>query len=116
MFSDLLIGTAHAQSLGSSPAGGLIGQLFPLIAIFIIFYFLLIRPQQKRVAAHKAMVMAVKRGDTVVTAGGVIGKVTAVREDEVEVEIAPNTRVKVVKSTLSDVRVKGEPANDVEKK
>lgn len=117
MISDFLIGTAHAQSFGGG-AGGAANfiQFLPLVAIFIIFYFLLIRPQQKRANDHKTMVNNVKRGDTVVTGGGIIGKVIQVRDDEVEVEIAANTRIKVVKSTLSDVRVKGEPANDIEKK
>ncbi len=117
MVSDFLIGSAHAQSIGGGAGGAAsLMQFLPLVAIFIIFYFLLIRPQQKRVSDHKAMVSNVKRGDTVVTGGGVIGKVVQVKEEEVEVEIAPNTRIKVVKSTLSDVRVKGEPANDIEKK
>ncbi len=117
MVSDYIIGTAHAQSLGVGSGGAAsLMQFLPLVAIFIIFYFLLIRPQQKRVSDHKTMVSNVKRGDTVVTGGGIIGKVTQVKDEEVEVEIAPNTRIKVVKSTLSDVRVKGEPANDIEKK
>ena len=90
-------------------------QLLPLIAIFVIFYFFLIRPQQKRMKQHREMVSNVKRGDTVVTSGGLIGKVTRVDETEVQVEIANGVHVQVVKSTLADVRVKGEPANDVAK-
>ena len=117
MFSDIFISTAHAQSIGggAGPAAPFM-QFLPLAAIFVIFYFLLIRPQQKRASDHKTMISNVKRGDTVVTGGGVIGKVVQVRDDEVEVEIAANTRIKVVKATLADVRVKGEPANDIEKK
>jgi len=76
-------------------------------------YFLLIRPQQKKVKEHQAMVGAVRRGDQVVTQGGLIGKVTKVKEDnELEVEIADGVKVRVVQSTLADVRSKTEPAND----
>lgn len=86
-------------------------QIMPLILIGVVFYFLLIRPQQKRVKEHKAMVEAVRRGDSVVTAGGLMGKVTKVREDNVvQVELAPDVKVDVVKSTLSEVRSKAEPA------
>lgn len=90
-----------------------IAQFVPLILIFAIMYFLLIRPQQKKVKEHQAMVGAVRRGDQVVTQGGLIGKVTKVKEDnELEVEIADGVKVRVVQSTLSDVRSKTEPAND----
>ena len=90
-----------------------IAQFVPLILIFAIMYFLLIRPQQKKVKEHKAMVAAVRRGDQVVTQGGLIGKVTKVKEDnELEVEIANGVKVRVVQSTLADVRSKSEPAND----
>ncbi len=83
----------------------------PLILIFAIMYFLLIRPQQKKVKQHKAMIEAVRRGDQVVTQGGIIGKVTKVKEDgEVEVEIAPEVRIRVVKSTIAQVVSKTEPA------
>jgi len=87
-------------------------QVAPLLLIFVIFYFLLIRPQQKKMKDHRALIEAVKKGDTVVTGGGLIGKVTRADETEVEVEIAPNVKVKVVKSTLADVRGVGKPAND----
>ncbi len=90
-----------------------IAQFVPLILIFAIMYFLLIRPQQKKVKEHQAMVGAVRRGDQVVTQGGLIGKVTKVKEDnELEVEIADGVKVRVVQSTLADVRIKTEPAND----
>ena len=90
-----------------------IASFVPLILIFAIMYFLLIRPQQKKVKEHKAMVGAVRRGDQVVTQGGLIGKVTKVKEDnELEVEIANGVKVRVVQSTLADVRSKSEPAND----
>jgi preprotein translocase subunit YajC len=88
-------------------AGGLtatIVQFLPFVAIFVLFYFLLIRPQQKRAKEHAALISAVKRGDTVVLSSGMIGKVTRVEESEVNVEIAPSVNVRVVKSMIADVR------------
>jgi preprotein translocase subunit YajC len=82
-------------------------QIVPLIAVFAIMYFLLIRPQQQRMKEHRKMVEGVRRGDTVVTAGGIVAKVAKVREDgDVMVEIADNIQVRVLKSTLSEVRAK----------
>ena len=82
-----------------------------LALMFGVFYFLLIRPQQKRQKEHKAMIDAVRRGDTVVTSGGMIGKVTKViDESEIQVELAENVRVRIIKATLADVRGKSEPA------
>jgi len=84
----------------------------PLIFIFAIMYFLLIRPQQQRMKQHRAMIDAVRRGDTVVTAGGLVGKVVkvgAAEDPEISVEIADNVQVRVVKSTLSEVRAKSQP-------
>jgi preprotein translocase subunit YajC len=75
-----------------------------------IMYFLMIRPQQKRLKEHREMVAGIRRGDTVVTSGGIIGKVTKVEDQELQVEIADGVRIKVVRSTLSEVRGKGEPA------
>jgi len=87
-------------------------QFVPLILIFVIMYFLLIRPQQKKLKEHKAMVEALRRGDQVVTQGGVIGKVVKVKEDgEIEVEIAEGVKVRVVKHTIAQVMSKTEPAN-----
>jgi len=84
-----------------------LSSLVPLVLLFGIFYFLIIRPQQQRMKAHQAMVSAVKRGDTVVTAGGLIGKVSKVKDDgELLVEIADNVQVRVLKSTLTEVRTK----------
>ena len=83
----------------------LISTMVPLILLFGIFYFLLIRPQQQRIKAHQQLVESVKRGDTVVTAGGLVGKVAKVKDDgEIMVEIADNVQVRVLKSTLSEVR------------
>jgi preprotein translocase subunit YajC len=91
--------------------GGAIAQFLPLILIFGIMYFLLIRPQQKKVKQHQAMVEALRRGDKVVTQGGIIGEVVKVKEGgEVEVEISEGVRVRVVKSTIATVMSKTEPA------
>tara|TARA_B100001057_G_scaffold479593_1_gene551428 strand:+ start:149 stop:442 length:294 start_codon:yes stop_codon:yes gene_type:complete len=94
-------------------AFGQFGQLVPLILIFAIMYFLLIRPQQKKAKEHQAMVKALRRGDQVVTQGGVIGKVVKVKdENELEVEISEGVKVRVVQSTIVQVLNKTEPAKD----
>jgi preprotein translocase subunit YajC len=114
----MLATPAFAQAAGGSvTAGGasaIFVQMAPLVLIFIIFWFLLIRPQQQRMKQHRAMIEAVKKGDGVVTGGGLIGKVTKVEGDTVEVEIASGVKVKAVKSTLTDVTPVGgaKPAND----
>ena len=106
----MFVTPAYAQAAGG--AGGAFASFLPLILIFLIMYFLLIRPQQKKVKEHQAMVEALRRGDQVVTAGGLVGKVTKVRDDgEVEVEIASGVNVRVVKHTITQVRSKTEPAN-----
>ena len=88
------------------------GQVIPLILIFGIMYFLLIRPQQKKLKEHQAMVEGLRRGDQVITQGGLIGKVSKVKEDgELEVEIAEGVKVRVVRSTIAQVLNKTEPAN-----
>ncbi|MDR9428720.1 MAG: preprotein translocase subunit YajC [Salibaculum sp.] len=88
-----------------------LAQFVPLLLIFAIMYFLLIRPQQKKVKDHQAMVKALRRGDQVVTQGGLIGKVTKVKDDnELEVELAQGVKVRVVQSTISQVLSKTEPA------
>ncbi len=106
---------AFAQS-GGAPSGGAAAllQFAPLLFIFAIFYVMLIRPQQKRAKEHRATIDAVKKGDTVITGGGLIGKATRVDETEVEIEIAAGVKVKALKSTLSDIRPAGtaRPAND----
>jgi preprotein translocase subunit YajC len=106
---------------GGAPPGGpadALIQFAPLLFIMVIGYFLLIRPQQKRAKDQRAMIDAVKRGDTVVLNSGVIGKVSRVEDAEVQVEIATGVNVKVVKSMISDVRTRGEPApaNDAKAK
>jgi preprotein translocase subunit YajC len=85
----------------------------PLILIIVIMYFLVLRPQQKRAKQHQDMVKAVRRGDSVVTTGGLVGKVTkVVDDDQIEVEIADGVRVRQMRSMISDVRAKGEPVKD----
>jgi len=112
----MLISTAYAQSAGTAATSGGIASLvsfLPLVLIFVVFYFLMIRPQQKRLKEQQAAIAAVRKGDSVVTAGGIVGKVTKVEEMFVEVEIAANTRIRVVKATLSDVTSpNSKPAND----
>jgi len=94
-----------------------IGQFLPLILIFAIMYFLLIRPQQKKVKEHQKMVAALRRGDQVVTQGGLIGKVSKVKDEgEVEVEIASGVKVRVVQSTIAQVLNKTEPASSAANK
>jgi len=99
---------AYAQAATGGAAGGLLGFV-PILLIFVIMYFLMIRPQQKKVKEHKAMVEALRRGDQVVTSGGMIGKVVKVADNEVEVELAPNVKVRVVKNTIAQVTSKTEP-------
>jgi preprotein translocase subunit YajC len=103
---------ATGGTAGGSGAGFFV-QIFPLILIFVIFYFLLIRPQQRRMKQHQAMIADVKPRDTAITSGGLIGKVTKVDENEVELEVAQGVKVRVVKSMLSDIRPHGaKAAND----
>jgi len=105
----MFVTPAYAQAAGG--AGSALTSFVPLILIFAIMYFLLIRPQQKKVKEHKAMVEALRRGDQVVTQGGILGKVAKVKEDgEVEVEIAEGVKVRVVRATIAQVISKTEPA------
>jgi len=110
----MLISQAYAQAAGGGAGGAFdIMSLLPLVLIFVVFYFLLIRPQQKKMKTHRAMIEAVKRGDIVTMGGGIVGKVTKVVDDgHVEVEIAEGVRVKVLRATLADVRGKTEVVKD----
>ena len=111
----MLITPAFAQGLPGlgGDAGGMITSLMPLILIIVIMYFLVLRPQQRRVKQHQEMVKAVRRGDTVVTNGGLVGKVTkVVDDDQIEVEIAEGVRVRQMRSMVTDVRAKSEPVKD----
>ena len=100
------ISNAYAQSSGAGAAGGFV-SLLPMILIFVLFYFLLIRPQQKRAKQHKEMVAALKEGDEVVTAGGFFGKVVSVEDAVATVQIAENTIVKVQRSSIAQMLPKG---------
>ena len=106
----MLATPAYAQAAATG-AGGAVASFLPLILIFAIMYFLLIRPQQKKLKDHKAMVEALRRGDQVLTAGGIVGKVASVGADGiVEVEIAPTVKVRVMRHTITQVMSKTEPA------
>ncbi len=100
-------GFAYAQA-GSGGFEMLNSLLVPTILIIGIMYFLMIRPQQKRMKEHREMIASVRRGDTVVTSGGILGKVTKVEENELQVEIADGVRIKVLRTTVSEVRGKGD--------
>lgn len=112
MFATPAFAQAAPAAGNAAAAGGMAGLIafVPYLFIFVIFYVLLIRPQQQRVKAHRAMVEAVAKGDEVVTAGGLVGKVTRVMDAEAEVEIATGVKVRVIKATLAEVRGKGMPA------
>ena len=108
----MLVTEAYAQAAGGGAGGaGMLVQFAPFLLIFVIMYFLIIRPQRQRMKSHQAMVAALKRNDTVVTAGGLIGKITKVIDEvEVEVRFGENAPVRVVRSTITEVRAKPEPA------
>ncbi|AWN54997.1 MULTISPECIES: preprotein translocase subunit YajC [unclassified Methylobacterium] len=105
-----MITPAFAQGAGATGGTDILVQVVPFILIFVIMYFLILRPQQRRAKEHQDMVKNVRRGDTVVTTGGILGRVTKVTEaPEIEIEIAPNVQVKVVRTMIAEVRAKGEP-------
>ncbi len=107
----MLISPAYAQAGGGDAAG--IMSFLPLVLIFAVFYFLLIRPQQKKMKQHKETISTLRRNDKIVTGGGIIGKVTKVVDDnEIEVEIAPNTVVRVARATVADVIAKSAPTGE----
>ena len=106
----MFVTPAYAQAAGGA-AGGLGGMIVPMVLVFAIMYFLMIRPQQKKMKEHQGMLEALRRGDQVVTAGGLIGKVVKVKDDnEVELELAEGVKVRVVKTTIAQVMSKTEPA------
>lgn len=113
----MFVTPAYAQSAGGAGAGGtveLLTNLAPILILVIIFWFLIFRPQQKRLKETQQMLAGIQRGDTIVTTGGLVGKVTKSTPDngDLEVEIAQGVKVKVVRSMVSDVRSKPEPVND----
>ena len=105
-----MITPAFAQAAGGGGTTDILMSLVPFVLIFVIMWFLIIRPQQRRVKAHQELVKNIRRGDTVVTSGGIVAKVSKVIDDgEVEVEIADGVRVRLVKGMITDVRNKSEP-------
>jgi preprotein translocase subunit YajC len=115
----LFITPAFAQASGATPFGSsdMLIQFAPFVVIFAIMYFLILRPQQRRAKDQRTLIQGARRGDTIVTTGGLIGKITKSTDDsEVEVEIAPNVRVRVARSGIGEVRAKGEPVKDAASK
>src|SRR5436190_12293588 len=109
----MFITPAFAQSGLFGGDSSMIVQFMPLILIIVIMYFLILRPQQQKVKQHQAMIKALRRGDTVVTNGGLVARVTkVVDDDQIEVEIADGVRVRHMRTMVSDVRAKGEPVKD----
>jgi preprotein translocase subunit YajC len=111
----MLTTPAFAQGIpGFGGDGSMITSLLPFVLIFVIMYFLILRPQQKRVKTHQELVKNVRRGDTVITNGGLVGRVTKVVDDnEIEIEIADDVRIRQVRSMIAEVRAKGEPVKEV---
>lgn len=105
--SQLLIGNAYAEGAAPAPQGGGIMEFLPLIALLAVFYFLILRPQQKRAREHKALIEALQKGDEVITLGGLFGKVTNVGEESVGIEIAANVVIQVQKAAVQNVLPKG---------
>ena len=111
--TNILLHSLAAAGANPNSATGILFSLAPWLLIFVIFYVLMIRPQQQRVKQHQAAIAAIKKGDEVITGGGIRGKVTKVTDDEAEIEIAQGVKVRVVKGTLSQVLTKSsKPAND----
>ena len=107
---------AYAQAAAGGDANSMIMSLLPFAAIFVIMYFLILRPQQRRQKEHGDLVKNVRRGDTVVTNGGLVGKVTkVVDDDQIEVELTEGVRVRQMRQMVTDVRAKGEPVKDDDK-
>ncbi len=111
-----MITPAFAQAPGGAGGADIFMSLVPFILIFVIMWFLIIRPQQKRMKEHRELISNVRRGDTIVTSGGMIAKVTKVIDDtELEAEIADGVKVRFIKSMVQDVRAKGEPVKEAAK-
>jgi len=111
----MFVTPAYAQGMGASP--DMLISILPFVLIFVIMYFLIIRPQRTQLKKRGEMLAAIRRGDTVVTGGGLVGKVTKVNDAELEIDLGAGTKVTALRATISDVRVKGEPvANQNAKK
>jgi preprotein translocase subunit YajC len=109
----MIITPAFAQTAGGTDISGMLQGMLPFILIFVIMYFLILRPQQKRVKDHQALIKNLRRGDTVITQGGIVAKITKVIDDDhIEIELAEGVRVRQLRSMISAVRAKGEPAKD----
>ena len=109
----MLITPAYAQAAAGGDTNSMLMSLLPFALIFVIMYFLILRPQQKKVKDHADLVKNIRRGDTVVTSGGLVGKVTkVVDDDQIEIEIAQGVRVRQMRNMVSEVRAKGEPVAD----
>ena len=109
----MLISPAYAQNPFGGGSTDMITSLLPFVLIFVIMYFLILRPQEKRVKQHAELVKNVRKGDTVITSGGLVGRVTkVVDDDQVEIEVADGVRVRQMRQMVSDVRAKGEPVKD----
>ena len=109
----MLFTPAYAQTSAVGDTNGMLGMLLPFAIIFVIMYFLILRPQQKKVRDHADLVKNIRRGDTVVTTGGLVGKVTkVVDDDQIEFEISDGVRVRQMRQMISGVRAKGEPAKE----
>ncbi|GLK63338.1 preprotein translocase subunit YajC [Paracoccus kondratievae] len=106
----MLVTPAYAQAAGGAGGAAGLASFLPLILIFVIMYFLMIRPQQKRMKEHRAMIEALKKGDEIVTQGGLVGKITSVRDNELEVEIAAGVKVRVIRSTVTGLVNRTQPA------
>lgn len=114
----MFVTEAFAQTASAAPAGinDTLVQLVPIVAMIAIVYFVLWRPQQRRAKDQRELVQSAKRGDTVITTGGIIGKVSkSVDDNEVELEIAPNVKVRLARTGIAEVRTKGEPVKEVSK-
>ena len=103
----MLISPAYAQAAGAASQGDLLTTMLPMIAIFVVFYFLLIRPQQKKAKEARAMVAALEKGNEVVTAGGIVGRIARMSDQYVTIEVAPNTEITVQRQAISQLLPKG---------
>lgn len=109
----MIITPAYAQAAAGGDANSILMSMLPFVLIFVIMYFLILRPQQKRVKDHQELIKNLRRGDTVITSGGIVAKITKVVDDEqLEIELADGVRVRQIRSMVSGVRAKGEPVKD----
>lgn len=112
----MFITPAYAQSTGIPGMGDLFGMILPLAMIMVVFWFLLIRPQQRKAKEHQELLKKISRGDTVITSGGLIGKVVKIVDDnELQVEVGDNVKVRILRAAVTDVRARGEPIKDEKK-